>query len=81
MPNTPNQYKHVAAWGDFLRSFPYYVKAQQERAALDGAPLDAISLDAEGGRWQTIRDVCPETLAAMRTTLERHGLPTKAEAR
>jgi hypothetical protein len=47
----PKEYKHIAAWGQMMGSYPYYIKDQQEDAAQNNAPLDAIyrSCGREGG--------------------------------
>lgn len=72
----PAAYKHVAAWGDFLSSFAYYIKDQQQKASDDGAPVDAI-YKRDDGSWAVIGDVHPSTIVDMRSTLERYGLPTE----
>ena len=40
--NRPSDYKHIAAWGRFMGSFGYYIRAEQHAAAMSGAPLNAI---------------------------------------
>lgn len=40
--NKPEQYKHILAWGRKMGSDASYIREQQERAAQDNAPLDAI---------------------------------------
>lgn len=57
MTNEPKDYHAIALWGMDLASFRYYIEAQQEKAARDGAPLDAIyKRDSIGqdGSWQTV---------------------------
>ena len=41
----PSEYKWIAVWGWFMGSEQYYIKAEQERAAADNAPLDAIYMN------------------------------------
>lgn len=57
----PNEYKHIAAWGQMMNSFGYYITMQQEEAAKDNAPLDAIykrEPDAEHPTgWRRYADV------------------------
>lgn len=36
------KYRHIRSWGVYMRSYEYYIKSQQERAARDGAPEDAL---------------------------------------
>ena len=56
--HTARKYKAIALWNKGSRS--YYVLEQQRRAAVDGAPLDAIYYT--GSRWQTISDIKNENL-------------------
>ena len=55
----PSDYTLIAAWGAWMRSFPYYVQWEQERAVAEQAPLDAVYCAHEGG-WVTLRDLSPE---------------------
>jgi hypothetical protein len=38
----PTDYKHIAAWGQMMGSYQYYITGEQEKAAAANAPLDAI---------------------------------------
>jgi hypothetical protein len=48
--NKPDEYKAIVRWGKLLGSFPYYIKAEQEQAAKENAPLDAI-FRRDDGTW------------------------------
>ena len=50
-----SDYKHIRAWGMFMRSFEYYIRDQQELALQDNAPLDAIY--KRDGKWRTYSEV------------------------
>jgi hypothetical protein len=56
----PADYRHIAAWGRMMGSYPYYIEGQQSRAAEMQAPVDAIyqehSWDGTG-KWHTMSDV------------------------
>ena len=41
-PLKPEDYRHIAAWGKMMGSFHSYIVYQQEFAAADRAPADAI---------------------------------------
>lgn len=56
----PKQYKHIRAWGKMLQSYDYYIEAQQEQAAEDGAPLDA-TFKGQDGTWRRASEAHPET--------------------
>jgi len=49
--NKPSDYKAIAFWGHELGSFSSYVKTEQQEAAADNAPLNAIYKSADG--WET----------------------------
>ncbi len=70
----PGQYKHIAAWGDFQHSKGYFIRDEQERAAADRAPVDAIYKDGRG-TWIRFADLSAGTISDIRATLERHRLP------
>lgn len=69
-PATP-RYEYIRAWGALMGSFAYYVEEEQQRAASDQAPPDAIShtytlpdgrgcssFDQGAQRtWRTVRDL------------------------
>lgn len=61
-PPAPTDYRGIAAWGQAMRSFSYYVRQQQERALQEGAPLDAI-YRKEDGTWATAGDIKNKELA------------------
>jgi hypothetical protein len=57
----PEEYRAIAAWGQMMHSYQYYIDAQQEQASQDDAPLDAIY---KRDKWHTLREVeNPETRA------------------
>lgn len=52
MVNKPSDYVDIACWGRFLGSFRHYIENQQELAAGENAPLDAIFRGLEPhGKW------------------------------
>ncbi len=55
----PAEYLAIRLWHKQTGSFEYYVTKQQERAAIDGAPLDAIfKRDWEGqSGWVAVSDL------------------------
>ena len=56
----PAAYKAIALWGQNLRSHDYYIKAQQERASRDGAPVDSLYFSQDVKRWIYVRDLHPD---------------------
>ena len=64
-PLKPEDYRHIAAWGKMMGSFHSYVVEQQEEAAYDRAPADAIyKCD---GVWQCYHQV---TLSSTRNMID-----------
>lgn len=57
-----SQYHHIAAWGEYLRSFRYFIAQEQDRAALDNAPIDAISFSLSSNRWTMVSEIADEYL-------------------
>lgn len=57
--NHPKDYKHIRAWGKFMGSYEYYIQNQQNEAADDQAPLDAIY--KRGEKWTLYSEVESET--------------------
>lgn len=57
----PDEYVYIRKWGEMLYSTPWFIREEQERAARDGAPLNAVFLgkDDEGRptAWRTTDDV------------------------
>lgn len=53
---SPNEYRAIRIWGENTGSYPYYIKAQQEKAAEENAPLNALYKD-HNGKWQTVDDL------------------------
>ena len=53
----PSEYIATAKWHSSTGSFAYYVKAMQEKAARDNAPLDALYL--KDGVWVCVSDLRP----------------------
>lgn len=61
-PFRPSDYVWIARWGQYLGSFDYYITQEQERAAGEKAPLDAIYQESryspnQPGAWHTISEV------------------------
>lgn len=54
----PYEYVGIELWGQQLSSFKYYIDAQQEKAADDNAPLDALY--KREGVWVRVADLDPE---------------------
>lgn len=71
----PEAYKHIKAWGIMMGSFPYYIEAEQARAAAQGAPLDATYQEHswdDTGRWHTFSEVASsETRSRIEAILKR----------
>ena len=68
----PEEYKAIKAWGQLLRSFAPFIRSQQELAAKENAPVDAIyrKMDQDGGQWVTVGEISdPATLHTMRRRL------------
>jgi hypothetical protein len=53
--NQPKDYKHIQAWGNMLHSDQSYIRWQQELAAQQNAPLDAIFQRED--RWHRFSEV------------------------
>jgi hypothetical protein len=67
----PEQYRHIKAWGQCLASDASYIRHQQEIAAADLAPLDAI-YKGDNGAWSTYSQVTNDsTRQKMNTVLAR----------
>lgn len=52
------QYRHIRSWGVYMRSYEYYIKSQQEQAARDKAPIDALYCKG-GGVWVCASELEP----------------------
>lgn len=52
----PHEYTCISRWGQRLGSFPYYIRAQQELAAKDRAPITAI-YKMQNGEWAVAEDI------------------------
>ncbi len=61
--NKPSDYRAIQFWGARLGSLRYYIKREQERAAIDNAPLNAIYYREDAG-WRTLDDVTNENVIA-----------------
>jgi hypothetical protein len=70
--NKPSDYKAIAFWGKELGSFSSYVKSQQQEAAADNAPLNAIYKSADG--WETAERVSNREL---RVRMKQEGFIRK----
>jgi hypothetical protein len=66
-------YLAIALWGQMMQSFGYYIDAQQESAAEDGAPVDALF--KRDGKWICVSDLDAKHSfrAAYDEALERKG--------
>ena len=68
----PTDYIHIMIWGKQLGSFAYYWLQQQEDAANDRAPLNAIYKEANG-TWVTVDDIqIPERKALVEADVAYH---------
>jgi hypothetical protein len=45
--NDAKEYRAIAVWGSYLKSYAYYIQLQQQLAVMESAPLDAIYRDNE----------------------------------
>ena len=62
--STPGRYRWIERWGELCGRPRQETLALVWRAALEGAPPDAIYRDVAG--WKTITDICdPATLGAL----------------
>jgi hypothetical protein len=52
----PRDYHHIRAWGELLKSFPYYIQTQQELAAREQAPVNA-TFRRDNGTWATADEI------------------------
>jgi hypothetical protein len=55
----PKDYVHILAWGKMMHSEGWYVRTVQDKAAKDGAPLDAVYEDH--GKWITVKELTSQT--------------------
>lgn len=70
------RYPLIEKWGRMSGSFTYYIVDQQERAARDNAPEDAIFYSVDDARWVRADEVNDDT------TRERLGIgPLPADRR
>ncbi len=71
----PGEYVWILRWGKMMASNSGFIKRQQQKAADDGAPLDAtFEKYGEGGgtgEWSTIGDITNQKILTML------GLPPK----
>ena len=57
----PEEYKHIAAWGNLMGSQEWYIKDLQEKAAESSAPIDTV-YRAANGDWRTCSGIVnPQT--------------------
>lgn len=62
--HAPEAYELIWRWGRLLSSQPSWIREQQERAAREGAPLNAIY--RKEMRWHTADEVLhPDTRALL----------------
>jgi len=67
----PQEYVWIEKWGKMLGLAPYHIADEQQRAADDHAPLDAL-YEEEPGKWRTTDDLGGEERVAL-------GLPPTKE--
>lgn len=55
----PSDYNHIRAWGEFLGSNENFIIEVQEKAALEGAPINAIfqSSGQHNFVWRTVDEI------------------------
>lgn len=76
----PSDYVWIKLWGHQLGSYDYYIENQQEKAARDNAPLDAIyEVTGAGGvhtgKWNTASGITnTDTQRSLRSAAEKAGL-------
>lgn len=56
----PSEYIAIEAWGHMLQSYDYYIRQEQERAAQDNAPIDAIYHVHLTNEWKCMSDLMPD---------------------
>ena len=67
----PSEYLHLRAWGMMMGSYEYYIKAQQELAAEENAPLTSMYKNSDG-IWQTYESITrADTVRAVDAQVER----------
>lgn len=54
------EYLGIELWGRNIASYWKYIRDQQRKAELDGAPIDAVYYDVTNKKWKTIRDLDPQ---------------------
>ena len=59
-----HEYTFIRAWGLMLGSQFYYIRSEQERAAVNGAPLNAIYRNQDG-YWVTTDELTTEQRTAL----------------
>lgn len=60
MKHSPKEYLAVRLWGRDLGSYDYYINDEQQRASVDGAPVDAIYREHGTGKWVCVSDLQPD---------------------
>lgn len=55
--HAPNEYILIEKWGHMLGTYDNYIKCQQELAAQEGAPLDALYKTETDNQWHTSDEV------------------------
>lgn len=56
----PTDYKGILLWGRLLASYSAYIMGQQELAAQENAPIDAIYKDCSTGEWRCVSHLKPD---------------------
>jgi len=59
-----HEYTFIRAWGLMLGSQFYYIRSEQERASVNGAPLNAVYRN-DDGYWVTTDNLSPERRKAL----------------
>ena len=54
----PTDYVAIRLWGIQLGSFDYYIAHEQEKAAAQAAPIDALY--EREGKWTCVSDLKPD---------------------
>ncbi len=56
MSRKPEEYKAIAVWNQLMGGQAYYAALQQQKAASENAPVDAIYKMADGV-WKTVGEI------------------------
>ena len=59
LAHKPEEYAAIRIWCKNSGSYDYYIEDEQWRAAVAGAPLDAL-YEKMRGTWVTVSDLAPD---------------------